>query len=333
MSPDAPGHRSPLESSPVQPPVRGASLLPAALMALAAVLYCAAAPAQVDLSGNWVAESLEDPVEHTDGSIPDMFAGLPLNDDGRQAGLTAPGGEMQELNRECQPWSAHYILIGPWGGRFAAVRNDQGHVIAWTLSSPAYDRLPMTIWMDGRAAPPPLALHTFEGFSSGRWQGATLVVNTSLLKDGYLEDNGLPSSNRETDVFFITRYGDELTILAVIRDPVYLEAPLVEGRTLKLLSGGSVTDDPILYCMPAETVPGFTDGYHSAIELPPREQRQQAFLTGLYHLPLIATLGGAQTMYPQFQQKLRSDQPPSQYCRLYCGRDEVLPGAPNIQTR
>lgn len=314
-------------------PMRTQPFVLAALMSLAAVLYTDAATAQVDLSGNWVAESLEDPVEHTDGSFPDMFAGLPINDDGRQAGLTAPGNEMQELNRECQPWSAHYILIGPWGGRFAAVRDHQGHVIAWTLSSPAYDRLPMTIWMDGRKSPPLLALHTFEGFSTGSWEGATLMVHTSLLKDGYLEDNGLPSSNKETDAFFITRYGDEMTIMAVIRDPVYLEAPLVEGRTLKLLSAGSIVDDPILYCMPAETIAGFSDGYHSTIELPPQEAHQQAFLEGLYHLPLIATLGGAQTMYPEFQSKLRGYTPPSKYCSLYCGRAENLPGAANIQTR
>ncbi len=304
-----------------------------AAMSLAMLLYAAAAPAQVDLSGNWVAESMEDPVEHTDGGFPDMFAGLPVNDNGRQAGLTAPGDEMQELNRECQPWSAHYLLIGPWGGRFAAVRDTEGHITAWTLSSPAYDRLPMTIWMDGRSAPPPLARHTWEGFSTGRWEGATLVVSTSLLKDGYLEDNGLPSSNQETDSYFLTRYGDELTIMAVIRDPVYLEAPLVLGRTLKLLPAGSVLEDPILYCMPAETIAGFSDGYHSAIELPPKEAQQQAYLSGLYHLPLIATHGGAQTMYPEFQRKLTGYMPPSKYCSLYCGEAETLPSAQNIQSR
>lgn len=304
-----------------------------AVASLAALMYAAGAPAQVDLSGNWVAESMEDPVEHTDGSFPDMFAGLPINEAGLQAGLTAPGDEMQELNRECQPWPAHYLLIGPWGGRFAAVRDTEGHIIAWTLSSPAYDRLTMTIWMDGRSAPPPLALHTYEGFSTGQWQGATLVVSTSLLKDGYLEDNGLPSSNKETDTFFLTRYGDELTIMAVIRDPVYLAAPLVLGRTLKLLSGGSVLDNPILYCMPAETIAGFSDGYHSAIELPPKEAQQQAYLSGIYHLPLIATHGGVQTMYPEFQSKLAGYAPPSKYCALYCGEEETLPGAQNIQSR
>lgn len=309
------------------------SFVLAALIGAAAAAYAGAALAQVDLSGNWAAESMEDPVEHTDGAFPDMFAGIPLNEDGRQAGLTAPGDEAQELNRQCEPWPAHYLVFGPWGGRFAAVRDQAGHVIAWTLSSPAYDRLPMTIWMDGRPAPPALSPHTYAGFSVGRWEGNTLVVSTSLLKDSYLEDNGLPSSNKEADTFFLTRYGDELTILLIVRDPVYLEAPLALARTLRLVSGGSVVDDPILYCMPAETLAGFTDGYHSAIELPPQEAHQRAYLQGIYHLPLEATLGGAQTMYPQFAQKLRGKYHPPPKCTLYCGKEETLPIPAPIQTR
>ncbi|HEX4049560.1 MAG TPA: hypothetical protein VHY19_01600 [Steroidobacteraceae bacterium] len=309
------------------------SLLQAALGCVAGCLWAAAALAQVDLSGNWAAESMEDPVEHTDGGFPDMFAGIPLNEEGRQAGLTAPGNEAQELNRQCEPWPAHYLVEGPWGGRFAAVRDQAGHVIAWTLSSPAYDRLPMTIWMDGRPVPPPRSLHTYAGYSVGRWRGDTLVVSTSLLKDSYLLDNGVPSSNRENDTFFLTRYGDELTVLLVVRDPVYLQAPLVQGRTLRLVSSGSVVDDPILYCMPAETLAGFTDGYHSAIELPAQEAHQQTYLQGIYRLPLEATLGGAQTMYPQFEKQLRGKYQPPAKCSLYCGREEVLPIPAAIQTR
>lgn len=313
--------------------MKNQTLLLAALLGAAGLVGTEVALAQVDLSGNWAAESMEDPVEHTDGGFPDMFAGIPLNEEGRQAGLTAPGDEAQELNRQCEPWPAHYLVVGPWGGRFAAVRDQAGHVIAWTLSSPAYDRLPMTIWMDGRPVPPPLSPHTYAGFSVGHWEGSTLVVHTSLLKDSYLLDNGVPSSNQETDTFFLTRFGDELTILLIIRDPVYLQAPLVLARTLRLVSGPAVVDDPILYCMPAETLAGFTDGYHSAIQLPPQEAHQQAYLQGIYHLPLEATLGGAQTMYPQFEKKLQGKYHPPAKCTLYCGREEVLPIPPAIQTR
>lgn len=302
------------------------SFVLAVLMGVAAALFADAARAQFDLSGNWAAESDEDPVEHSAGGFPDMFAGIPLNENGRQAGLTSPGDWQQELNRQCQPWAAHYLLVGPWGGRFAAVHDHQGHVIAWTLSSPAYDRLPMTIWMDGRSTPSPLTLHTFAGFSTGQWEGDTLVVTTSLLKDAYLTDNGLPSSNQESDTFFLTRYGDELTVMLVVDDPVYLEAPFVLARTLKLVSAGT-PDDSVLYCMPAETLAGFTDGYHSAIELPPQEAHQQAYLKGIYNLPAMATLGGAQTMYPEFGKKIVGQYKPVA-CSLYCDNIRRIPEDP-----
>jgi hypothetical protein len=124
--------------------------------------------------------------------------------------------------------------------------------------------------------------------------------------------------------------------MGVINDPVYLEAPWVLARTLKLLSEGSVVDDPILYCMPAEVLAGFTDGYHSAIELPPREAEQLAFMKTHYNLPLDATLGGARTMYPEFARKLESEyKPPSNYCQLYCMPTGHLlpPGPDHIQNR
>jgi hypothetical protein len=308
----------------------------ASLACSAGLMYAAVAPAQVDLSGQWILESTQDAIKYDEGPLTDMFAGIPVNQAGRQAGITYPGDEQQELNRQCQPWPAHYLLMGPWGGRFSAVRDPQGRLVAWVLDSPAYDRLTMKIWMNGHAPPQPLGLHTFAGFSTGRWEGSTLVVNTSQLKDAYLERNGLLNSNRETDTFFFTRHGDEMTLMALINDPVYLEAPWVLARTLKLLSDGSQLNDPILYCMPAEVLAGFTDGYHSAIELPPREAQQLAFMQDRYNLPPEATLGGADTMYPEFAKKLdRVYRPPTKYCSLYCTVEgHLLPTGPvRIQSR
>ena len=38
-----------------------------------------------------------------------------------------------------------------------------------------------TIWMDGRPHPQENALHTWSGFSTGQWDGDTLVVTTTHL--------------------------------------------------------------------------------------------------------------------------------------------------------
>ena len=36
-----------------------------------------------------------------------------------------------------------------------------------------------TIWMDGRAHPPEYANHTWMGFSTGKWEGDILTVETT----------------------------------------------------------------------------------------------------------------------------------------------------------
>ncbi len=290
----------------------------AALSCLATLLYTAAAIAQVDLSGNWVLESTQGGREHASGPFPGNFAGIPLNAQGREAGWAYSGDERQELYRQCEPWSAHYIVTGPWGGRFNAQRDHYGHVIAWHLSSQAYDRLPMTIWMDGRPQPPPDALHTYDGFTTGQWEGNTLVSLTTHLKDSFMERNGPPASNKETVRLFWTRHGGELMVLGVVRDPVYLEAPWVVTQAFRLVTAGTADVVPE-YCEGAEVVQGLSDGSHTATELPDQIPAAQHYMQQHYGIPLDASQGGAATMYPEFLKKLDHEyKPPTKYCTQYC---------------
>lgn len=285
---------------------------------LVSLLYAAAVTAQADLSGNWVEESTQEQRIHGSGPFPGNFAGIPLNQQGREAGWAYPGDQHEELYRQCEPWSVSYIVAGPWGGRFSALRDHFGRLIAWYLSSPAYDRLPMTIWMDGRSQPPPQALHTHAGFTTGHWEGNTLVTYTTHLKDSFLERNGAPVSSQETVSLFFTRHDDELMVMGVMRDPVYLEAPylLAQDFSLDLADRG---DDVPEYCMPAEVVEGFSDGYHSAVVLPDQIPGVQTLMTRLYGIPLLATRGGSQTMYPEFRRQLAGlYKPPTAYCKQFC---------------
>ncbi|HEX4023353.1 MAG TPA: hypothetical protein VHX52_01415 [Steroidobacteraceae bacterium] len=289
-----------------------------ALMCLAAMLYTSEVLAQIDLSGNWVVESTQDQRKNGNGPFPYDFGGIPVNEQGREAGAAYSGDEREELYRQCEPWSAHYIVTGPWGGRFRALRDRDGHVTAWHLSSQAYDRLPMTIWMDGRPQPPPQALHTYAGFTTGHWEGDTLVTLTTHLKDSFIERNGVPASNQETVRLYFTRHGDEIMLFGLIYDPVYLEAPWVIARTFRVTTAGSA-DEPILYCPPAEVVAGLSDGYHSATELPGDIPGMKRYMLQHYNIPLDAAMGGAQTMYPDFRKKLATEyKPPTTYCKQYC---------------
>src|SRR5207237_253853 len=91
-----------------------------------------------------------------------------------------------------------------------------------------------TIWMDGRPHPPDYAAHTWEGFSTGRWEGDVLTVETSHIKQGWIRRNGLPESDRATLVARFFRPGEYLTHVTVLTDPVYLTEPLVKSQNFVL---------------------------------------------------------------------------------------------------
>ena len=84
-------------------------------------------------------------------------------------------------------------------------------------------------FMDGREAPadwwPSLV-----GFSTGSWEGNTLVVKTTHLSpDNFMWHNGLPFSG-DPETYAIERYdfdGDRFTLTAEVFDPRYYEEPYV----------------------------------------------------------------------------------------------------------
>lgn len=90
---------------------------------------------------------------------------------------------------------------------------------------------PRWVWMDGRSAPPGHP-STPMGFSVGRWDGATLVIETTHLSAGWLDGSGLPMSGSGTRI--VERYtpsedGLSMERTMTIHDPYYTE-PLVRTR-------------------------------------------------------------------------------------------------------
>ena len=84
-----------------------------------------------------------------------------------------------------------------------------------------------TIYMDGRPRPSAYAQHSWQGFSTGEWEGDMLKVTTTHLKEGWLRRNGVPRSDKATLVEYFIRHGDYLTLVTVVKDPVYLTEPFV----------------------------------------------------------------------------------------------------------
>jgi hypothetical protein len=94
------------------------------------------------------------------------------------------------------------------------------------------DNTPRRVWMDGRSPPaeqPPTSM----GFSTGKWEGRTLVIETTMLLPGWLDGSGYPMSGG-ADTRIVERWtpsDDGLTMerLMTVHDKLYT-APIVRTR-------------------------------------------------------------------------------------------------------
>jgi len=299
------------------------TLAVAGLFTVGCLLAGGAAQAQVDLSGNWApAEGFVQLVPN--GPPPGDFLGVPLNPDGRAMAATAdPNNESEELNRQCQNWLVDYFLDGPAGFEIRPIVDplDGDNVLAWQLSG-WIDRPTLTIWVDGHAPPSSRALHTWGGFATGRWQGDTLAVSITHLSDGWMLRNGAPQSDQATVSLSLAREGNLLTEIFILRDPVYLSEPWPRAKTFRLTDNsptngtGTVND-----CLPAQVLPGISDGYHAARYLPgAKDNPARTYMAKDYGVPQRVALGGAQQMYPSYQKVVRKlYKRPQGYCQENCG--------------
>lgn len=98
------------------------------------------------------------------------------------------------------------------------------------------------VFMDGREAPdywPP----SLNGFSTGHWEGDTLVVRTTHLSpDNYMSISGLPFSGDEhtLTIEHYTRSADILSFTAEVHDPTNYEEPYVTTGRWNLAPDGEI---------------------------------------------------------------------------------------------
>ncbi len=126
---------------------------------------------------------------------------------------------------------------------------------------------PRRIWMDGRTAPPPGSSASPMGFSTGRWEGDVLIIETTHLEPGWLDGSGLPMAGEGTRVVeTYTISADRLSMerRMTIHDPYYTE-PLVRVR-------GSARNDDLRFVLDPGCDPR---GYY-------RDLRQQGLMDALW---------------------------------------------------
>ena len=290
----------------MQAPNRLLNLLAAALLAALPAF------AQVDFTGEWSPLYHEDAPERGPGPELADYTELPINDAAR---LQADSWDADRISvvqeYQCRPHGSDYALRGLGNMRVAreidlATQRTvafRTHMLAWDS-----ERL---IYLDGRPHPPENAPHTWQGFSTGVWEGNMLTVTTTHLKTNYLRRNGVPRSDKATAIEHWLRHGDYLTVVTVIEDPVFLTEPLVRSDNWYLDPGQHIGVFGCEYApelpRPVGSVPHHLPGTNPYL----RE------FSEWYGLPFEATRGGAETLYPEYREKLGAYKAPAK-CDRYC---------------
>jgi hypothetical protein len=271
---------------------RASSLLMVALLALPA-------QAQINLMGYWNPVYHEDYDERIPGPEIGDYAGLPINDAARLRAQSWEASLLTLPEHQCKPHPSTYGFRGVGTLRIWEERDEASQALVAIHTHIEWQEQRRTIWMDGRSHPPDYAPHTWQGFSTGRFERGVLVVETTHLKAGWVRRNGLPLSDQATMVDRFHRYGDLLTHVMIIEDPVYLTEPLVKTNMFQLSPTGTMTPYPCEVVIEADQKPGLVPHY-----LPGQNPYMRQFAER-HGLPFEATLGGAETALPEYQERLR----------------------------
>jgi hypothetical protein len=267
------------------------------------LVFAGTASAQaVDLSGVWQPRFHEDQPERLAGPELGDYLGLPINEAARRWAESWDPSRLTVPQHQCQVHIASYIHRGPHNLRLwqeKDARTQQLVAIKGYISTYEQTR---TIWMDGRARPSANAPHTWMGFSTGRWDGDALVVETTHIKQGWVRRNGVPSSDRATLTERFIRHGSYLTYVSIAADPVYLTEPLVKTANYGLATRELPAQNWLWPCQPVEEVD------RSPSVVPAYMPGRNPFLLDFarrFGLPAAAARGGAETAYPEFASRLR----------------------------
>ena len=295
-------------------------------LAVVCSALASAALAQNDVAGDWdqagggIFGFQEEFLDR--GGGPDLgdYAGLPINDALRfKASLYSPSW-LTVPEHQCLPHPSTYQYRSPGG---LSILKEFDPVTQRLVAYRFYGSygLARTVWMDGRAHPPVNARHTYEGFSTGRWEGNRLAIETTHLKAGFLRRNGIAHSDRARMLEYFVRHDDYLTLVTAVDDPLYLDEPFVRSTDFRLdprvntrlaefggfANGGDGegfgASDVFFKCAPTEEiaiergrVPSFMPGANDSLDM----------FAERHNVPLEAALGGTSTLYPEYAARLRA---------------------------
>jgi glyoxylase-like metal-dependent hydrolase (beta-lactamase superfamily II) len=277
-----------------------ATITAAMLAAVAAITMTVRTDAQSggarppDIAGEWRLDQGEDP-----GQPPGAdYLGVALNEAGRLRADSTPESVWGTPEYQCRPHSAPHQWRGVGGARILEERDPISRdIVGFRLQF--MRSLDRPIYLDDRPHPPAWAPHSWSGFSTAEWEGQTLKITTTHLKDGFLKRGGTQTSDMLTMTEYLTRHDDILTIVQVVDDPIYLAEPYVLSITY---SYDPTAGPPTENCSGnpyAEN--GGTDRHHVPHFLPGQNSAIGEFIKTENWIPLEPTRGGVKTIYPEYR--------------------------------
>jgi hypothetical protein len=250
--------------------------------------------AQMDFSGEWVPNGNEDSIGNP--YVGDWF-GIPMNDAARARSATWSASVQTLPEWQCRPHGFAYISRGPSQLRISkevdpVTRQITAFRAEWLRS------VDVPIYLDGRPHPPDYAPHTWGGFNTATWEGDTLKITTTHLKEEYLRRNGVQHSDATTITTYWMRRGDILTWLNIVYDPVYLTEPLVRSQEYRLNLNQQIPPYPCTIVEEIDRPKGLVP------HIPPGRNEFLKEFTEKLGVPENSINAGAETMYPEFRSKL-----------------------------
>jgi len=269
---------------------------PTALL-LVGVLSSGSAFAQIDLSGSWANKIRHENnvEEHADGD----YAGTPINESDRLRGYTWNASLVTLPEHQCIPHGMEGIDNTTNLLVWTETDGESHKFIAYHMNA-EWMNPHRIIYMDGRPHPPETAPHTFMGFSTGKYEGDVLTVETTHVKESWLKRNGLERSEKATVIEHFIRHVNYLERVILIRDPVYLTEPFIRSSTYvydpTIAPFGPYPCESVEEIVrPAGAVPANLPGTNSTFN----------DWADHFGIPHEAAIGGAQTMYPEYRMRLR----------------------------
>jgi Family of unknown function (DUF6152) len=143
-----------------------------------------------------------------------------LTDKGKAAAASADERTRNAL-KDCIPVGAPALMFYPVATTITIQRDRVVMDVDWMDSE-------RTVYLDGRAHPPASQI-SLQGHSVGRWEGKTLVVETTNFKEnpiGLSLSMAASTQKKLTERFALSEDGKNLIYSGVLEDPVYLAKPV-----------------------------------------------------------------------------------------------------------